>query len=660
MLNHPPDIAPGGREKWFCNLIVADWLRPSCEAYMAKDKRESFDQVLRRRINRREFFKQAGAAAVPLLVAGVEIPLAAFGFGTGPLGFHAIPMSTKDAVILPEGYEAQVLLRWGDAIFPESPDFSTTKYSARAQQLQFGFNCDFVGYLPLPDHAAGSSRRGLLVVNHEYSTARAMFADLAADGKKTQEQINAELAAHGISVVEIRQDVDQQWQVVRESKFNRRITAETVFELTGPAAGDALVKTKEDAAGKFVRGTLNNCSGGKTPWGTVLSGEENFQGYFANSGAEKSKDTREAKYAHARYGVNAKASERGFESVHDRFDVNKEPNEVFRFGYVVEVDPYDPKSVPKKRTALGRFRHEAATVVLAKNKRVVVYSGDDDRFEYIYKFVSRDRYNPKSRAVNAEVLDHGVLYAARFNDEGSGEWLPLVAGKGKLQGWTPAEISVKTRIAADLMGATAMDRPEDIEADPVSGKVYCVMTSNSQRGTAGKPTMDKANPRGPNRFGHIIEVSEAKNDHASERFTWEMFMVCGDPVKPEHAAFFAGWKDAGKVSPISSPDNITFDQLGNIWIATDGMGGLKANDGIFAVPLRGPERGRVRQFMSAPVDAEVCGPEFTPDHTTLFCAIQHPGGSNPIAKTTSKWPDGGVPRPSVIAITRKKKGVIGS
>jgi secreted PhoX family phosphatase len=366
------------------------------------------------------------------------------------------------------------------------------------------------------------------------------------------------------------------------------------------------------------------------------------------------------KAIHARYGLTQGASERRWENFHDRFDISKEPNEPFRFGWVIEVDPFDPHSKPRKLTALGRMKHEAATVVISKRGHAVVYTGDDERFDYMYKFVSERRFRGGSCRDNHGLLDSGVLYVAKFNDDGSGQWIPLVAGQGALANWTQAEILINTRGAADQVGATKMDRPEDIETNPANGKLYCVMTNNTQRGTSGRPGTDAANPRANNRHGHVIELTEDRGDPASNKFEWEIFLLCGDPNNPADGTFFGGFE--GSVSSISSPDNIAFDSQGNLWIATDGQPGtLAKNDAIYAVPVEGPDRGWLRQFMSGPLGCEVCGPEFTPDNLTLFCAIQHPGEGGTVNNPVSVWPDGVSPaRPSVVAIFNSDDDVIGA
>jgi hypothetical protein len=394
----------------------------------------------------------------------------------------------------------------------------------------------------------------------------------------------------------------------------------------------------------------------------LLTAEENFNQYFANRNQLSDADPRKA--LHARYGLPSGSSERKWENFHHRFDLAKEPNEAFRFGWVVEIDPFNPKFTPRKRTALGRMKHEAATIVVAPDRRAVAYMGDDERFDYVYKFVSKRRMSAR-REDNLSLLDEGTLYVAKFDVDASGggvgQWIPLVGGQGPLAGWTEAMILINTRGAADQVGATKMDRPEDIEANPVTGKVYVVCTNNSLRGTSGQPGTDPANATAKNAHGHILEITEKSGDHAATTFSWDIFLRCGDPAKDEHNSYFAGC-DKSKVSPLSCPDNIIFDRKGNLWIATDGQpSSLKKNDGIYAAPVQGPDRGYVRQFLSAVVGAEVASLALTPDDRTLFASIQHPGeGSKNLepANLTSRWPDGEFPRPSVVAVT--KADVIGT
>jgi secreted PhoX family phosphatase len=439
---------------------------------------------------------------------------------------------------------------------------------------------------------------------------------------------------------------------VFNSRFNRRLTGFTPMDITGPAAGDMMMRTSADPTGRRVLGTLNNCAGGNTPWGTVLTAEENFNQYFANVNAMPDG---QLKTAHQRYGVPGGASGRRWEAFHDRFDCAKEPNEPNRFGWIVEIDPYDPNFVPKKRTALGRTKHEAGTCAIAPGGQVAVYSGDDERFDYLYKFVTANRYSATDRAANLNLLDEGTLHVARFDANGTGVWMPLVFGQGPLtaaNGWrNQADVLIRCRQAGDALGATRMDRPEDVEVNPVTGKVYMALTNNTNRTAA---QVDRANPRASNRNGHVIEIVESGNDHAATTFRWEIFMLCGLPTSED--TYFAGF-DKSQVSAISCPDNVVFDSRGNLWIGTDGMEGtLRFNDTVYSCPTEGPNRGRLRAFLSVPSGAEVCGPEMTPDSTTLFVAIQHPGEGGTFGGTVvSNWPFGSQPpRPGVIAVTKKR------
>jgi secreted PhoX family phosphatase len=540
---------------------------------------------------------------------------------------------------------------------PGVPPYKPGAMTSQQQADSYGYNCDFIGYLPLP-YGSKSSDHGLLAANFEYVNPELMFP---VDNVKnmTRDQVAACLEAVGFGVVEIKR-TNGKWATVTNSKYNKRQSLTTPMRVSGPAAGSDRMKTSKHRTGLTCTGTMSNCAAGKTPWGTVLSAEENFQGQF---GKAKAPANALDKKRMDRYGISTGESGFAWERHFDRFDVSKEPNEPNHFGWVVEIDPYDPSWTPVKRTALGRCRHEAATTHVTKSGRVVMYTGDDARFEYVYKFVCSRRYNANDRTANRGLLDDGTLYVAKFNADGTGVWMPLTHGTGPLtsaNGFkSQGDVVIDVRLAADLLGATKMDRPEDIEVNPVNQKVYVVCTNNSQRGTEGRAGADATNPRNQNRHGHIIEVTESGNDHAATTFKWDLFMVCGDPADPRTS--YAGYNKAD-VSPVSCPDNICFDSRGNLWIATDGQeGSLKFRDGFFAVPTAGPERGRLKQFFASVVGSEVCGPEFTPDGKTAFLAIQHPGEDSTFANPSTRWPDGtGVPRPSVIAIQSDSGGVIGS
>jgi uncharacterized protein len=579
--------------------------------------------------------------------------------------FDEIEVAIGESHFVAPGYDANVLLRWGDKVFADSPEFDPMKQSAEAQLKQFGYNNDYVGFVPLE----GSSDRGLLVVNHEYTNAELMFPNWAKIGKDkdgkdkvewgehSPEQVAIEMAAHGGTVIEIAR-TDGKWAPVLDSKYNRRLHLGTEMEITGPAAGHLRLQTKADATGKKTLGTINNCAGGVTPWGTWLMAEENFNGYFDGELPADSKEAANYK----RYGVPT--GDYVWAKFHDRFDVSKEPNEANRFGWVVEVDPLDPASTPKKRTALGRMKHEGAESLVNKDGRVVFYCGDDERFDYVYKFVTRGTYNPSDRAANMNLLDDGTLYVARFNADGSLDWISMEHGQGGLtaeNGFeSQADVLIEARRAADFLGATKMDRPEDVQPNPKTGKVYCMLTNNTKR----KPgEEDAANPRAENAFGHIIEITETDGDFASTKSKWEILLKCGDPSVAEVGASFStattknGW--------FGMPDNCVVDAEGRLWVSTDGNNekATGRTDGLWAVDTEGELRGTSKLFFRVPVGAEMCGPQFTPNAETMFLAVQHPGdaGLATFENPATRWPDfkPDMPtRPAVVVVTKSAGGKI--
>jgi hypothetical protein len=630
-----------------------------------------FTEILAERISRRRLLL-GGAAAGALAVApgfvGSVFEQKAYAEGTkSSLTFTELKrVYDQDHHVAP-GFTAQILARWGDKVLSDAPEFDPAAQTVEAQSKQFGYNNDFLAYLPLPMGSA-SSERGLLFVNHEYPNPHVMFPGLVAKedeaGKvMSKEQADIGMASMGNTVVEIEKK-DGKWQLVTGSPYNRRITSFTEMMISGPAAGHALLKTSADPTGTKVIGTGSNCGGGVTPWGTVLSCEEFAYSYFGGD----PKKTDQADHI-SRIGMESE-DYYGMARFHDRFNVEKEPNELNRWQWVVEVDPYDPASIPVKRTALGRNGHEGATVVVNKDNRIVVYMGDDDHKEYLYRFVSEGSYDPANRDANKTLLDKGTLSVAKFEADGTVKWLPMVHGQGPLtaeKGFADqGEVLIKCRQAADALGATPMDRPEDFETNPVTGRVYAIMTKSSKR-TA--ETVDKANPRAENKWGHIIELippgsgaNAGKDaDHSADVYQWDILALCGDPSQAEVGAKFHpetsadGW--------FSTPDNMCFDSKGRLWIATDGMNSFDLADGLFGIDTEGPGRGLPKALYAGPTGAEVTGPCFTPDGTTLFVAIQHPGeDSETIEKLSTRWPDfkdGMPPRPAVVAIVREGGGEIG-
>ncbi|MEO1657279.1 MAG: PhoX family phosphatase [Pseudomonadota bacterium] len=610
------------------------------------------------RLSRRGFVVGLGAAAaMPITSCSPAAEAPVEDVKTAPFDFPEITRGMDEMHHVAGGHRADLLLRWGDPIFPDAPAFDPFTQSAAAQERQFGYNNDFIGFWPLDAGPEGQAR-GVLCVNHEYTSTRLMFPGL--EGRSlTKEECEVELAAHGGTIVEIMQGADGQWTTVLDSPFNRRVTTgSTAMEITGPAAGSPRLQTSDDPSGRQVVGTMNNCAGGITPWGTYLMAEENFNGNFLGALPEGHPETTN----YQRYAIPGGWFQWGRHF--DRFDVGTEPNEPNRFGWVVEVDILDPTSTPKKRTALGRFKHEGAESIIAPDGRVVVYMGDDQRFDYVYKFVSTQVYTLGDREANMDLLDDGTLYVARFDEGGTVAWMPLTFGEGPLteeNGFTSqGDVMIETRRAADLLGATPMDRPEDVEPHPTNGRVYVMLTNNTRR---TEEQVDAANPRANNAVGHIIEIVEPEGDFTSTTSRWEILVRCGNPDDPEAGAT---WNSATTENGwFGSPDNCAIDPNGRLWVATDGNQVTGAADGLWALATDGAERGTGQAFFRTPIGAELCGPRFTPDGKNLFLAVQHPGDGRgaTFEAPTTQWPDfedGRPPRPSVMVVQREDGGVIGA
>ncbi len=630
-----------------------------------------FSDVAKSFISRRKFL-QAGLAigavsALPSLannawatpVAGVKVPFAR----AKSLGFASIGTSTADSIVVPAGYEANVLYRWGDAVglAGNLPAFKAdASNSAKEQAAQAGMHHDGMAYFSLPMNSENPDH-GLLSMNHEYVDNGLLFTD--GDANWNADKVLKSQNAMGISISETKRKGNT-WERVLPSSFARRITPHTPMSVTGPAKANALMKTAADKKGQLILGTMQNCANGFTPWGTYLTCEENWSDIFVKKGEQNALEKR--------YGIAKEDDSYRWAEFDDRFNVDKTPNEPNRFGWVVEIDPYNPSSQPKKHTALGRFKHEGATTVIAPNGQVVVYMGDDQKFEYIYKFVSKGKYQANNRAANMRLLEDGTLYVARFNDDGQGEWLPLVHGQNGLvaeKGFAnQGDVVIKARMAADILGATKMDRPEWIAADPhQAGSVYCTLTNNSDRGKAGKAGVDAANPRANNRFGHIMHWVENKGDATSTHFNWNILVLAG-----RQDTDVAEFKGSSSTS-FGSPDGLSFDYRGVLWIQTDvsastvnlkEYAGMGNNQMLATVP----GSNEYKRFLVGPKGCEITGIAFTPDNRTLFINIQHPGEpaeglsdpQNPVA--ISSWPDGGNnrPRSATVVITKKDGGMIGA
>ncbi len=661
----------------------------------------TFGEIVARRFSRRDFLDslmKSSAAGAVLATGTIGLSGCSDGKEAGgapSLTFKELPHLYDATHHVAEGYSADVLMRWGDQITGDRQlVFDPQKLSAAAQAQQFGYNNDFMAFMPYP-LGSNSSDHGLLVVNHEFPTASMMFSGIGAmegsSKKVTRTQVDVEMEAVGLSVVEIKL-LDGKWVLLSDSSFSRRITATTEIDITGPAAGHERLRTNADPTGRTVLGTMGNCAGGVTPWGTILTAEENFQGYFWGNRAQAAEIAPGEMRNYEVYGVGydspkdangvypapTSAPWFGWGYHHERFDISKEPKEPNRFGYLVEVDPYSPQATPKKRTALGRFKHEGATVVAKAGKPVVVYSGDDERFQYIYRFVSRNAYS-RDKNKNLDILEDGDLYAAKFFADGTGKWVKLKLGEGGVEPGavglaSDAEVAIEPRVVASALGATPMDRPEDLAVDPNTDKLYVSLTNNS-RLTA--ELANAANPRAQNLWGHILEIvppgDEGRRDHVSDVFEWNIFLLAGDPEHPQAAARGAYHPDVSVNGWFQNPDNLEFDPQGRLWIASDGFPShlghdgkpSPVHDGLWATETTGPNRALTKHFFGCPRGAELCGPAFTPDGKSLFVAVQHPGmepGSS-FEKPATRWPDfkaGMPPRPSVVAITKDDGGEIGS
>jgi hypothetical protein len=606
-----------------------------------------FNALAERAISRRAFLDGGVSLGMAAFLTAPAIlgpyPAAA---NSGRLGFRPVAANTLDTVTVPEGYIWHIVARWGDPLWSNSPPFDYARHGTGAsQELAFGDNVDGMALF-----AAGD--RNILAANHEYVTLPT-FPRSGSDGKSmTADDVRKTKAAHGVSIVEIAQK-DRGWSVVKDSPYNRRITADTPMEITGPARGHDLVRTARDPSGTGANGTYNNCGNGRTPWGTYLTCEENFNGYFSSSdpnfklGVEM-----------ARYGI--KTEDRGYAwaTVDDRFDLSKHPNEPNRAGYVVEIDPLNPSSIPRKRTALGRFKHENAEVVLAANGQAVVYMGDDERGEFLYRFVSSGRYVEGGN--NSDLLVDGRLYVAKFADGGRGEWVELtLEGTGMK---SLAEICVYTRQAASAVKATTMDRPEWVAVNPSKPEVYCCLTNNTNRGKKPNAGGDATpvggpNPRAGNKYGQIVRWVPDGGDHLTDGFAWDLFVVAGNPAV--HADANAGSGNIHKDNMFNSPDGLVFSPGGMLWIQTDGNysdTGAFAGHGNNQMLVADPATGEIARFMVGPKECEITGLTWSTDRRTMFVGIQHPG-----EKGNSHFPDGGATTPcsAVIAVTRKDGGMIG-
>lgn len=559
------------------------------------------------------------------------------------LNFKEIPASTEDKVIVPDDYKADILISWGDPLFSKASIYdeekNIDKKAVENAKLTFGDNNDGMSFFPL------SKDRAILAINNEYINPEIMFKH---QGKNLSlEDILYEQANLGVSIFEIKKEKDQ-WSVVLDSKYNRRIDANTKMSISGPAKQQVLQNEN------FIYGTLNNCANGKTPWGTYLTCEENINDFFGSLD-EKIKFSKEQ----LRFGFKTQ-SQYGWEKFDERFDLSKNPNEANKFGWVVEIDPFDPNSIPIKRTALGRFKHENAELIVEDDGTVVIYMGDDEANEFIYKFISKHKY--KKGLDTSKILDEGTLYVAQFNGKigdfrGSGKWIELEYGKNNLNkenGFnSQADVLINARIAGTIVNATPMDRCEWIASHKESGskEVFATLTNNKKNNNP-----NPANPRTKNIYGQIIKW-EHKNSHKDDEFTWEIFALAGNP--DNQTSLNKGSNNITSNNKFNSPDGLSFDRDGRLWIQTDGnysnqeeFEGMGNNCMLAA----NPKTGEIKRFLTGPIACEITGIAFSQDYKTMFVGIQHPGEK----LKGSQFPYGKTPRSSIIAISKIDGGVIGS
>ncbi len=601
-----------------------------------------FDQVVEAAISRRGFMGGAlafgsGAAVFGAGLMGVSHPAQAT--GKEKFSFEPIDISTDFEVHVPKGYTSEVLIRWGDPLWQDADGAysAETGVGVEFSDRVFGENTDGMELFDVDG-------REVIAVNSEYVNPKINLPAASEGVPQTADEVRLLKNMQGVTVMEIAKG-DKGYQVVKDSPLNRRITHETEIALAGPLAGDELVKTNADPSGTKVKGTLNNCGSGRTVWGTYLTCEENFNGYFGATG-----DMPEGE-GYKRYGIGGEGRY-AYETFDPRFDISHEPNEPHRHGFITEIDPSDPQSMPVKRTALGRFKHENAEMVHASDGRIVVYMGDDERGEYLYRYVSKGTW--KEGASPQGLLDDGQLYVAKFNDDLSGEWLALTP---EATGMSVAEILCFTRMAASAVGGTTMDRPEWVTSNPLKPEAYCALTNNKNRGVkpnaGGDDTATNGpNPRETNHYGQIVRWAPADGNHAADAFTWDLYVMAGNPKL--YSNEYAGSENVNTGNMFNSPDGMAFSSDGMLWIQTDGnfkneedFAGMGNNQML----VGDPSSGEIARFMTVPYGAEVTGLCWSLDKKVAFVGVQHPGGS---------WPDGdGKPRSSVVAVWREDDAAFG-
>ncbi len=677
-------------------------------------KSNSFNVLLDTELSRRSFI--IGSA-----IAFPALNLVANSANAGELAFIPVAENQNDTVTVPENYEWHKLCSWGDPLFEDIEDAKVQagapfNFTRSEQEQRFGTNNDMFALFPRQYQYpwTKTAKDWIICSNNESVQSKLVTKNLFPHPQEAE----AMYAAIGVSIAEAQHDeTTGEWRIIKNKTkgagLNRRITPFTEMVFDGPAKDHKRIQEAavlsniyEAALGNRAKdkdgvlcGTMQNCAGGFTPWGTYLTAEENIDNMFFVSD-EKSPKLKKARQNPA-YMFEEKSywfGNRFKFGGPDQFDLSRSPFAPALYGWVVEIDPYDPNWTPRKRTALGRKKNECATCVLSKSKNAVVYMGDDQNNEFVYKFVSNGKFDTKNRIKNRDLLSNGKLYAARFEADGSGAWLELNLSnankapkdKSALAFDDLGDVMVRAREAARRMGATQMDRPEDVESPTDGtfmgrGQVYVVCTGNQSKegidGNIANPRRKNAEGKNElNYTGHIIRINEAANDHAATKFNWETFIMGGDHsaenvtinriTQEKEAANLSSWKDGKQITKgdrFAMPDNITFDMAGNAFFTTDGTPeNFRCNDGIYAVATSGTHERVVKRFLTGPIGCELTGPLLSPDNRTFFCGLQHIGSDDidgnsfkGIGKPPSTFPNDTWPRDTIIYVRRKDGGIIG-
>ncbi|MEM8655521.1 MAG: PhoX family phosphatase [Pseudomonadota bacterium] len=624
------------------DLSFDDW----DELKFPRKTTQDFDHVVERAISRRGFLGGVVAFGSGAAVMGTGLlkGTTAMAGQSSRFAFDQLPIQTDATVHVPDGYTWDVLVRWGDPLFSDAPAFDPADgVPVAGSDRVFAENTDGM-------HLFTVGNTQLLAVNNEYANRKTNLPNNEDGVPASADDVLIFQNLQGVTIMEVAEG-DDGWGVVVDSPYNRRITHNSPMALDGPAAGHDLLKTEADPTGTASLGTMNNCGSGPTPWGTYLTCEENFNGYFGATGDMPTDEATAAGFE--RYGVGPDGWGYDYHKWDARFDVSQNPNEPHRVGYVVEIDPANPDSTPVKHTALGRFKHENAACALAPDGRVAVYMGDDERGEFMYKWLSRDVYVPGGDT--STLLSEGQLYAAKFNDDMTGEWVALTPDA---TGMDAAHIAIFTRMAASAVGATTMDRPEWVAVNPTAVEAYCCLTNNKNRGVKPNAGGDDTsangpNPRDANNFGQIVRWRPHGDNHAANTFDWDLYVMAGNPKTQEGP--YKGSSNVNEGNLFNSPDGMVIDSTGLIWIQTDGD---DSNEGDFEgmgnnQMLAGdPVTGEIRRFLTGPNGSEVTGLTWSADKRTMFVGIQHPGAPFPDG-------EGSLPRSAIVVVKRDDNALIG-